>query len=473
MPSPEQDKTERKNQNFFMGLLSRVLDVSKRTTYRGARDLPNALGYNEQRGFDNFRDKYQRHWMAKAAISRIVSATFRGGLELVVPATENREDLEKQWDELDKRLVLQDLLARFDTLTMLGQYGGMLLGFDDVQTEAELMNPVRSGDRKLLYLRPLGQDKMKMAALDENPSSERYGMPILYDVTVTPPTMTGTMMSQPSMRRVRTYEHGTSRTVSVHHERIIHVAYDTLDDDLVGVPFLDAIYDRLDDLDKLVGGSAEMFWRGARPGYQGKVSENYHWDEEMEEEMRKQLDQIEHDLRRFVVTEGVEYVPLAQQVADPEGHFKVQVQAVAAATNIPQRILLGSERGELASSEDRNNWFELISSRRQYVADKMVRKLVDRLIAYGVLAAPPIENEYVVKWADLFTMSDKQKAEIGKTKSEIIKNYVSQPSSPDVVPVAIWAREVLDFRESVVKEIEENFSGMIAREQQDANPGTN
>ena len=126
-----------------------------------------------------------------------------------------------------------------------------------------------------------------------------------------------------------------------------------LEDEVNGLPRLEAVFNRLLDLEKIVGGSAEMFWRGARPGFQGIVSEGYNMTDEDIDELQKQLDEYEHGLRRFLINRGVSLDALAQQVSDPRNHVDVQLQMISAITGIPRRILTGSERGELASTEDR------------------------------------------------------------------------------------------------------------------------
>ena len=62
----------------------------------------------------------------------------------------------------------------------------------------------------------------------------------------------------------------------VHASRVLHVAEDCLDDDVYGIPRLKPVFDRLDDLLKVVGGSAEFFLRGASRliGLEGR--DDYH-----------------------------------------------------------------------------------------------------------------------------------------------------------------------------------------------------
>jgi hypothetical protein len=80
---------------------------------------------------------------------------------------------------------------------------------------------------------------------------------------------------------------------------------------------------------------------------------------------------------------------------------------------MPKRILTGSEMGELASSQDRDNWKDQVNGRQtQYAGPYIVRPLVDRLIAYGYLP-PPAKgvDEYEVTWPHMQVMTDAEKAD--------------------------------------------------------------
>jgi len=140
------------------------------------------------------------------------------------------------------------------------------------------------------------------------------------------------------------------------------------------------------DLEKLVGGSAEMFWRGARPGYKGKVDKEYTLTSDEEEDFQDQLDEYEHNLRRFLISRGIDISALETQVSDPSKHVDVQIQMISAQTGIPKRILTGSERGELASTQDITSWYSLIQGRREnYVAGNILRPFNVKVLAFSLL----------------------------------------------------------------------------------------
>ena len=182
------------------------------------------------------------------------------------------------------------------------------------------------------------------------------------------------------------------------------------------------------DLEKLVGGSAEMFWRGARPGYQGIINEDYQLTPEVEAGLKDQLDEYENNLRRILLNEGLELKGLAPQVADPKDHVDVQIQMISSITGIPKRILTGTERGELASGQDITSWYSTIYSRREEHAEQsIVRPFVDKMIELGILPEP-VTEEYQIRWADLFADSDMSMAEIGRVRATALRSERPRPS---------------------------------------------
>lgn len=386
--------------------------------YDGNRDVYQALGYPQTLSFQDYWGKYERHDIAKAIINRPVQATWRGDIQVVETNDQEETTFEKAWKDLWMSLQLKSKFVRLDKLASMGKFGILLLGLNDVTSPQSWANPVRTGTRKLLYVRPLSEGSVRIQTYGTNTSNERYGMPVLYDVTLSNPD--GTQAQQ----------------IKVHYSRVIHVSGEMLESEVDGVPVLQAVYNRLIDLEKLVGASAEMFWRGARPGFQGKVNPDFTLTQEMKDDLKTQWDEYEHNMRRIMVNEGVEFAPFAMQVADPRWHVDVQLQMISAVTGIPKRILVGSERGELASTEDKSSWLELIQTRqRDYVEGQILRPFIQRCQQYNIL---PESDTYHVIWPDLFSPSEKERADIGGVRAGALQSYMNNPAAEIVIPPEVF-----------------------------------
>lgn len=381
------------------------------TTFAGERDLYRALGYKRDLSFSDYFNQYERQDIAKAVIDRPVSATWQGNVEIIESQKADTTPLETAWTNLNTQLGVKSKLALVDKLTGIGQYGVLLLGLND---SANMEDEVRSRRAKLLYLRALGEDSIKVHTYETNVTSPRYGKPLYYDLTL--------------------QGDGTKDAISkrVHHSRVIHICEDPIYNEVLGTPRLKAVFNRLQDIEKLVGGSAEMFWRGARPGYEAAIDPEFTMSPEAKDDLKNQISEYENNLRRILVNKGIKLSPLAMQIADPSAHVEVQLQMISAETNIPKRILTGSERGELSSAQDSTQWYSFIQSRRLEFAEPIIlRPLIARLMEYGIL---PKADTYEIKWSNLFAPSEKETAEIGRIRASALKDYVSAPGADYVVP---------------------------------------
>lgn len=416
--------------------------------YSGDRDVYQALGYPASPTAKNdYYPRYTRQDIAKAIIDRPVSATWKGSLEVIeVDKTkaDEKTKFEKTFEELENALKLKQKFRRLDRLSSIGRYGVLLFGFDDVTDSSEFIQPVTPGNRRLLYIKPFSEITAQIEKYVEDTNDERYGLPNIYKLVISDAT-------------------GKSTEIRVHHSRVLHITVDLFDSEFLGQPVLESVLNRLIDLEKLVGGSAEMFWRGARPGYTGKVDKDYQISAEQIEKLMAQMDEYEHNLRRLLISEGVDLESLAVQVVDPAPHVDVQIQMISAITGIPKRILTGSERGELASSQDRENWFDLIKSRREEFAEpEIVRPFIEKCVKYGILPEP---SDYVIQWEDLSTPSDKDKAEVGKIRASSLKEYTTNALSQIIVPPEVFFELFLGLSPDQIDVVQKAAEQAMAEEQ--------
>lgn len=405
-------------------------------SYDNERDIYEALGYQTVLRYKDYATQYERQDMAKAIIDRPVVATWQGGVRVVEMSDNEETQLEKAWSAINSKMQLITKFVRLDKLASLGSFGVLLFGFDDIASRSAMIRPVSpGGSRQLLYVMPFSEGSVEVNAWENDSSNARYGLPLNYKVTLELPNSTTDIML-------------------VHHSRILHVTGELLESEVEGVPVLKSVFNRLKDLEKLVGASAEMFWRGARPGYQAKVRDDYRMTTTMQDDLQDQIDEYEHNLRRMLAVEGVEFAPLQMQVSDPATHVDIQVQMISAITGIPKRILVGSERGELASTEDRSQWLNLIQSRRDgYAEVQIVRPFIDRCIEYGVLPKPSTE-EYKIEWSDLYAMSEKERADIGKVRASALREYTTMPETSAIMPRRSFLSIGLGLQDEQVDRIE-------------------
>lgn len=263
---------------------------------------------------------------------------------------------------------------------------------------------------------------------------------------------------------------------NVHWTRVIHIADNRKSSEVYGVPRMQTLFNRLYDLRKITGGSAEMFWKGGFPGYafemdpQAKALTTAQMDD-----LRDQITDFANGLQRYLRLQGIKVNSLDVQMADPKAHVDIQLEIIAIAMSVPKRIFMGAEQAKLASTKDTESWNKRIKKRQhKYLTPYVVREVIDRLIAFGVLPEP---EKYDVEWPDLNTPSDADKADVLKTLTEALAKYMAA-NVDQLIPPEIFLKkfmgmnedeikEIMDMVEERVKEFEEEQAELNKEEEED------
>lgn len=437
----------------FSDLSNRLLIASKMGfQYGGKRKVYEALGYptEQELDFKYYFGKYSRQDIAAAVIDRPADRTWNGTINIVEEGqTAEESALNKAWQNLNKDLKVKSRLKKADKLAGIGRYSILLFGFSDVKSTEDWAKPLAGNNNKLRFIKQVNEFDAKVQSLEKNTSKERFGLPLTYQIRTSSVTD----------------EIETTQTVLVHWSRVLHIKEDSLDSEIYGRPRLKPIINRLVDLEKVLGGDAEMFWRGARPGYHAAAKDGYELGQTDLDNLYKELDNWEHDLRRFIAATGVDIKALETQISNPLNHVDVQLQAISAQTGIPKRILIGSERGELASSQDKDAFLSLIKDRmEEYVEPEILRPFIDYCMATGVL--PKVE-EYEIMWEDVFAPSEKDKVEVGKTRAEALKAYNESVFASEIIPPQLVHKILLGLDDAQSAELTQAIEDAVVVEDND------
>lgn len=387
------------------------------------RDIDLECGYKQTPTVEDFKEIYRRGDIGKTVIDIWADECWAAYPEIY--ETEDAEDTpwEKAWAELAKRTNPWHYLHRVDRMSGIGRYGVLFLGLDDGADFAEPASTYnRDGTRRanarnsnLMYIRAFGEDTATVDSFEENKGNPRYGQPTFYSINFANPQ---------SLKGVPSGSGFPFKTDKVHWTRVVHVADNCGDSEIFGAPRAECVFNRLMDVRKVAGSSAEMFYKGGFPGYQYKTLPDLIGGEQLtKEEVRDEVEAYQNGLQRFLTAINGEWASLAPQVADPSKNLIQQLTLISAAIRVPLRILLGTESGHLASTQDAGTWKERLRGRQlNYLEPRVVRPFVDRLMDLGAL--PRTEN-YFISWRDLKTLGDKDQAEVGLKKTQAFMQYVS------------------------------------------------
>lgn len=379
-------------------------------TFDGKRDLYTALGYKRALSYSDFYDRYRRGGIAGRIVDIPASATWRNSPDIKDNTSVDETDFDKTWKELVDRLRVFPFMERADRLAGIGHYGALLIG---APGSLETPLPPSMTPKDIIFLSPFSEEDAEVKDLDNDTTSPRFGRPATYSLRVNS-SVVG------SSRDTR----ATQPTI-VHHSRIIHVAEGLGQDEIFGIPRLLRIWNYLDDLDKIIGGSAEAIWRTVDRGIQFDLDKDAFLDPADEEDFADEIEDYMHGLKRWIKTQGITANVLGSDTPNPSGVFGVVGSLIAGTTGIPMRVLFGSERGQLASTQDERNFNARIKERQKsYAEPMMLRPLVDMLIDRKVLPEPA--EGYSITWPDLSTLTRREQADVAARVAQSIRSISTQ-----------------------------------------------
>lgn len=419
------------------GLLRHVLDGAN-------RDIDQECGYPATISKDQYRKLYDREGIAKRVVSVLPEESWTMEPEVYETEDPDKTEFETEWDALQEKHNIFHYLHRVDNLSGIGRFGVLLLGIGDGKDLLEPVDGINergekigNANHELLFLRAFDESVLTVDSREEDLRNPRYGFPLVYSVNFQ--DATGATGPDANARKV-------------HWSRMLHVADGRDMSEVYGTPRMQAVYNRLYDLRKILSSSGEMFWKGGFPGlvFEANPDMTQAGIEIDAKEMREEFENYSNGLQRYIALTGMTAKQLAPQVADPTAHVEIQLKAIAVAMSIPFRILFGSEQAKLASSQDARNWAKRVAKRQNtYLVPMVIRPFVDRLMALGILREV---EQYTVKFPDLMTPTDEDKAKVAGTITEALAKYVAG-GVDQMVPPESYMTQILGMDQETVDAI--------------------
>lgn len=257
------------------------------------------------------------------------------------------------------------------------------------------------GERKLIFLRAFGELSAPVTSWELNRTSPRFNQPVYYQITFNSPWDSGQNLGQPMT------------TQNVHWTRVVHIPGRDIQGgtELTSTSELEPIVNSCLNLDKIIGASGEGYWKSCFTALSIETHPTLGTSVKVDKaNIRSQLENFDNSLTRTLFLMGVQAKTIAPSVTDPTPHIASNVEAICIQKGIPKRKFMGSERGELASSQDEGDWNDQIRIyHRTYATPRVVVPLYDRFIMVGVLPEP---ESYGVEWEDLSSLTAMEKAQV-------------------------------------------------------------
>lgn len=123
--------------------------------------------------------------------------------------------------------------------------------------------------------------------------------------------------------------------------------------------------------------------------------------------MDAQVEDWQKGFDKLLMLQGMEAKTLGITLPSPEHFFAIAVQSFAASFSIPLKILVGSQTGERASTEDAEEWANTNMGRRSDQAVPNINVMLQRLELFGILP----ERDWYLDWPSLLDPSPKEMLE--------------------------------------------------------------
>lgn len=355
-------------------------------------------GYAQTLTFFQFWNMYRRFGIAKNIVELPVDVGWTDN-----PIVEGSDQFNRDLEQLVNNVKLWDRLKSLDTRQRVGRYAGLFIRVRDGKQPSEPLEGKLPGVNAVISLIPIYEGQLKVSATDSDPMSDSFGLPTMYEFSS---GSTGNRNEE------------VNASVNIHPSRIVIASEDADNGGIYGISSLEAPYNSLLDLRKIIGAGGEGFYRNAAQNivHSLKDGASAKGNEKLLEAMNEQTDDfLQNRFRRSMWTPGMDSKVLESNLANPKEFFANALNDVSAATKIPATILIGQQTGRLASTEDSKHFRGGLNSRRENWMTELVESVIDWFILNGVLPS----SEYTTEWSDLLALSQEDKLANGKTMSEI------------------------------------------------------
>lgn len=370
------------------------------------------FGYPKDVDFLTAYRAYTRNGIANAAVEKTVGKTWEDNPFLqefqrdgTVKGNAEETKLEADIRQRFEDLRLWQRLAETDRRSLVGSYSGAILRLADDKRFEEPVDTVPGGLEGLVEIIPAWEGQLEVAEYETDEASADYGHPKMFQFNEA--AIDGG--KQP-------------RSFKVHPDRVVIWSRDGT---INGRSLLEPGYNDLVTLEKISGAGGEGFWKNAKSAPVLEVDKEADpkrmadvmgiEPEDMADAMDDQVTAWQKGFDSLLMLQGIQAKTLSITLPSPEHFFAVALQGFAASVLMPVKILVGSQTGERASTEDAAEWSKTAMSRRRNQTMPNIMELVNRLERFRILP----ERDWFLAWSDLTEASMTEKIDRAGRMAEV------------------------------------------------------
>lgn len=373
-------------------------------------NLNRDFGYpdTEALTFEMFYELWKRNGFARGVVEKTRNKTWQTNPVLSMSdGVSEMTRYERRVHRHFTRIRLWQALSEADMRSMVGKYAAVVFQLADGRGYNEPVRRVPSGIQGVISVIPCWEPQLEPSAWDRDPMSPTYGKPTMYRFNESAVDV----------------ETGKVRSFDVHPDRCLIWSTDGT---TWGDSKLEPCYNALIDVSKIRGAGGEGYWKNtkAQPVLQASPDVDFAQLATMlgvtsVDEIPDALDNV---IQRWVsgfdvslMLQGMEAKTIGIDIQEPKSFFDVCMQEIAASWPMPQKILVGMQTGERASTEDAREWAQINMSRRENLVIPNIMEMVRRFVSWGVM----IDRDWKLEWDDLTAPTLDEKLAIGERMARI------------------------------------------------------
>lgn len=427
--------------NFIANYFSRQLSNMFPGYFPGAKhNHYKDFGFPEQVDFEVLYGLYERNSLAKAAVDKTVRKTWQDPPWLLEHPRDGSEGPMKKETRLEKAIRQHFSSIRFwtkvmeaDRRSLVGRYGAVILRVADGRPTSEPLESVSGlGLAALVDVIPVWEAQLRVLQWNTDTESVTYGDPLMfeYDESYTS-ILSGTSPTN----------HGRARKLTVHPSRVVIWSVDgTMDGDSA----LKAGVNDLITIEKILGAGGEGFWKNAKQAPILEMDKEADIQkmarsmgipvEKIADIMNEQAANWQKGFDELLMIQGMTAKLPKVELPDPEHFFMNALQSFAASFDIPLKVLVGTQTGERASTEDASQWNQTCNFRRKNTVIPNILQVVKRLESCGVIKENP---EWFVDWTDLTESTMLEKIDRAGKMAKVNKDFGGVVFKPEEIRASV------------------------------------
>jgi hypothetical protein len=366
-------------------------------------------GYKDTLEFQDFWSMFRRFGIAKAGIMRPVEKCWQSNPTILeVGDPHDQTDWEKTVELFAKNIYLWNRLRGVDYRNRVGRYAGLIMIVRDNKRLDQPMGRIKI-DQFAKFI-PVFEGQLEVKEWNQDQTSDTYSDPSMYQFQES-----GAGDRDPN----------SARNVDVHPSRVIIWSEGADDGSIFGVPALEAGFNDLITMEKIIGAGGEGFWKNSRGSLHIDIDKDANLQQlaqslgtdltGLPDALETQIEAFAKGYDKQLLTQSMSSTPASINMGDPEKPFKIALEDFSASIPVPATILIGQQTGRLASDEDGNSWDLTNMSRRESFVIPQIELTIQRLMEIGVIE----RKEFVVDWESLIEPTQGDRLDNGDKMAKI------------------------------------------------------